>query len=246
MFKQLSAKIRDALISLAWPETCRLCGRVVDFNDGTACSECWIDEGITSLFFDKTVCSKCGLPLDQSSEEQSCARCEKFPFQASRSCGLYAGALKASVLFLKSHPHLCPRLRGIIARTFSINRDALRSDLVIPVPLHPARERERGFNQSSLIAKVIASRFDMRLDLRSLARVKHTERHRAGMDEIDRAKSVERAFRVAHPQRIEKAAVLIVDDVLTTGSTVAAASETLMEAGAARVAVMTITRAVRY
>lgn len=244
VFKRVSTKIRDALITVAWPQTCHLCGRMVEsFADGPVCAQCWTDPVITTFFFDKSVCSKCGLPLERASVRQSCGRCERFSFQAARSCGLYGGALKASVLFLKSHPHLCPRLTEIITRTFSINRNALSCDVVIPVPLHRKRERERGFNQSSLIAKVIASKFGIRFDLRSLLRIKHTERHRAGMDQIDRAKSVERAFTVARPRLIEKASVLLVDDVFTTGSTVSAASETLLEAGAARVAVLTITRA---
>ncbi len=244
MFKRVSTKIRDALITVAWPQTCHLCGQMVEsFADGAVCAECWTDPAITTIFFDKTVCSKCGLPLDRTSVRQSCGRCDGFSFHRARSCGLYGGALKASVLFLKSHPHLCPRLKGIISETFSINRAELSCDVVIPVPLHPVRERERGFNQSGLIAKVIASKFAIRLDLHSLSRIKHTERHRAGMDQIDRAKSVERAFTVGRPWLIEKASVLLVDDVFTTGSTVSAASETLIEAGAARVAVLTITRA---
>jgi ComF family protein len=244
VIKRVPTKIRDALIALVWPQECHLCGRAVEaFADGVACDRCWSDPVVTISFFDKPVCSKCGLPLDRSILGQNCGRCDQAPFHSARSCGLYAGALKASVLFLKSHPHLCPRLKGIIIETFSANRAALSCDVVIPVPLHPVRERERGFNQSSLIAKVIASKFDMAFDLGSLRRIKHTEQHRAGMDQIDRARSMERAFAVARPRSIEKAAVLLVDDVFTTGSTVAAATETLLEAGAARVTVLTVTRA---
>ncbi|MEW6210107.1 MAG: phosphoribosyltransferase family protein [Acidobacteriota bacterium] len=149
-------------------------------------------------------------------------------------------------MFLKTHPHICGRLAETICKTFTINRDALSCDVVIPVPLHPARERERGFNQSNLIAKTIASRFDLLLDTSSLLRTKHTERHRAGMDQIDRAKSVERAFAVARPRLMGKASVLVVDDVLTTGSTISAVSDALLEAGAERVVAMTIARVAEH
>lgn len=171
-----------------------------------------------------------------------CGRCSSAPFAAARACGVYSGALEASILFLKTAPHICPRLRAIIRRTFSEHHVALRSDVVMPVPLHRLRERQRGFNQAAIIAGLISRGFDLRFDDRSLTRIKPTERHRAGMDASDRAQSVERAFEVARPSLIEGASVLLVDDVFTTGSTICAAAQTLIEAGAQRVNVLTIAR----
>jgi len=112
----------------------------------------------------------------------------------------------------------------------------------MPVPLHRLRERQRGFNQATLIARVISRGFGLRLDDRSLKRIKPTERHRAGMDARDRAKSVERAFEVVRPRLIDGAQVLLVDDLYTTGSTIYAASRALIDAGAQRVNVLTIAR----
>lgn len=113
----------------------------------------------------------------------------------------------------------------------------------MPVPLHRSRERQRGFNQAAIIATLISREFGLRLDARSLTRVKPTERHRAGMDLTDRAQSVERAFEVVSPRLVEAASVLLVDDVYTTGSTICAASNCLLEAGASQVTVLTIARA---
>ena len=118
----------------------------------------------------------------------------------------------------------------------------LEGDVVAPVPLHRTRERQRGFNQAAIIAKIICREFDLPLDDRALARVNATERHRAGLDAIDRAQSVERAFKVTTPSMIEGQSVMLIDDVYTTGSTVAAASQALIEAGAQRVNVLTIAR----
>ena len=167
------------------------------------------------------------------------------PFACARACGAYAGALEANVLFLKSQPHLCRRLRHIVWRTYSANRNVLESDVLMPVPLHAARKRERGFNQAELIARALAADGHIQLDTRSLMRAKNTERHRAGMDEVDRAKSVERAFKVVRPERLKNRSVLLIDDVFTTGHTLGAAAQTLLDAGAARVRVLTIARVVK-
>jgi ComF family protein len=171
-----------------------------------------------------------------------CGMCSSTPIGAARACGVYSGAIEASILFLKTAPHICPRLRDIIRRTFFEHRGELRSDIVLPVPLHRLRERQRGFNQAAIIARLIARSFNLPFDSRSLSRIKPTERHRAGMDAQDRAQSVEGAFKLETPCLIAGATVLLVDDVYTTGSTICAASQALIDAGAQRVNVMTIAR----
>jgi ComF family protein len=227
----------------AYPEQCRVCGSAVEsYDDGVACEDCWLDSTITRTVA-APVCDKCGAEAcDQARAKELCGMCAAFPFSAARSSGIYAGALEANILFLKSHPHVCRRLREMIFRTFRDHQAALASDVVIPVPLYRARERERGFNQARIIAKLIARQFKLRLDDRSLIRSRPTERHRVGLDRVDRKKSVERAFSVARPRLVEDQSVLLVDDLFTTGSTVSAASKALIEAGARRVSVLTIAR----
>ncbi|HSE98496.1 MAG TPA: phosphoribosyltransferase family protein, partial [Blastocatellia bacterium] len=99
--------------------------------------------------------------------------------------------------------------------------------------------------QATVIAKLLRSKTCMALDEDSLVRIKHTGRHRAGMDAIDRARSVNRAFQVARPDRVAGSSVLLVDDLFTTGSTVESAATALLEAGADRVSVFTIARVVQ-
>jgi competence protein ComFC len=230
-------------MSLCYPEQCRVCGGGVDsYDDGVACEACWLDPAITKMT-GRDACHKCGGPLyGGPAARELCGRCGAFPFSAARCCGAYSGALEASILFLKSRPHVCRRLRAMISQTFSNHRAALSSDVVMPVPLHRERERERGFNQAQVIAKVIARDFHMPLDGRSLVRVRRTERHRVGLDAADRKKSVARAFAVARPASVDGMSVLLVDDLFTTGSTISAASNALLEAGARRVTVLTIAR----
>ena len=212
------------------------------------CNECWNDPALTRIL-DGSVCTKCGVPMpgsigstEERVPEKPCGMCSSLPFGALRACGIYSGGLEASILFLKDHPHICPRLCRIICRIFSSHRGALISDIIIPIPLHRARQKQRGFNQASIIARVIAREFGIRLEERALARVKPTERHRAGMDAADRAESVGRAFEVTRRRTVEGSSVLLVDDVHTTGSTVSAASRCLLKAGSTRVVVLTIAR----
>ena len=244
--------IRDGLLGLAYPEECRVCGGAVEsWDDGVACAECWNNPALTTIL-SGVVCHKCGASLapaphapvspTQPTPPRFCGMCPAAPFSAARSCGIYSGALEATILSLKIAPHICPRLRAIICRTFSDHDRALLSDLVIPVPLHRLRESQRGFNQAVLIARVVALEFGLEIDIRSLKRTKPTDRHRAGMDANDRAQSVNGAFEVVRPRLIAGASVLLVDDLYTTGSTITAASTALIDAGAERVNVLTIAR----
>lgn len=252
MLPRALRNIRDGLLGLTYPEECRVCGSAVEsWDDGVACAECWDDPALTKLLTG-SLCSKCGVPVATAiSDTQSsaptiagrlCGKCALAPFASARACGIYSGALEASILFLKVAPHICPRLRAILRRTFSEHHDTLASNVVMPVPLHRVREHQRGFNQAAIIAKLISREFGLRLDDLSLKRIKPTERHRAGMDANDRAQSVERAFEVLSLGLVDGQSVLLVDDVYTTGSTICAASQALINAGAQRVNVLTVAR----
>jgi len=237
--------IRDGLLGLAYPAECRVCsGSIESWDDGVACAECWDDPAITNLFVGD-LCAKCGAQLSgepATDQPRGCGMCGALPFTAARACGSYSGALEASILFLKVNPHISPRLRTLIYRTFSEHRAAIESEIVLPVPLHKLRERRRGFNQAAIIAELISREFRLRYDDRSLARTRATDPHRAGMDAADRARSVARAFEVVRPRLIAGASVLLVDDVFTTGSTISAATQSLIEAGARQVSVLTLAR----
>ena len=246
---------RDGILGLSYPSACRVCNSAIEsWNDGVACAACWDDPATTQIISGE-ICLKCGAPrgafaghsspkpgpVSPESELWTCG-CRLLPVSAARACGIYSGALEASILFLKSQPHVCRRLRVLVSQTFMRYRTALESDLVIAAPLHRLRQRERGFNQAELIAKVVSRDFEIPLDDGSLVRVRATERHRAGLDSVDRAESVEGAFEVARPRLIEGSSLLLVDDVMTTGSTISAIAKTLLESGARRVAVLTVAR----
>jgi ComF family protein len=240
-------KFLDAALALVYPQPCAVCDvRGVESRaDGPACAECW---AATRVFTGgETLCRKCGalavgtLPEEKRAEVR-CRRCDAEAFTAARACGLYEGALRASVLNLKREPFVPGRLARMLCDACA--RPPLdAATLVIPVPLHTERERERGFNQAALLGRVLAKRSGLRLDEWSLARVAHSERHRAGMDARARRESVKDAFAVVRPRLVEGESVLLVDDVFTTGATVSACACALLAAGAREVLVLTVARA---
>jgi ComF family protein len=240
-------RLFDAALALVYPQACAACGMsgVERRADWPACAECW---DATRLFEgDETLCWKCGALAggevpDEIKPTVRCRRCDSEEFTAARACGLYEGALRAAVLGLKRDPFVPPRLARML-REASRRAPLDTATLVLPVPLHPARERERGFNQAALLASAVAKGAGLPLDSWSLARVAHSERHRAGMDARARRESVEAAFTVTRSRLVRGESVILVDDVFTTGATASACARALLDAGARAVFVLTAARA---
>lgn len=116
----------------------------------------------------------------------------------------------------------------------------LQFDLLVPVPLHPKRERVRGFNQAALLAKEVGTGWGLRVGHRLLHRVRATEAQSGGRRE--REDNVKGAFVVARPDRVKDMRLLLIDDVFTTGATAGECAKTLLTAGAAEVGVYTLAR----
>ena len=241
----LADQLYDSALALVYPLACAACGRSVESrHDGVACAACW---RATRLFHDEDgLCWKCGAftraRVDQEKRESvRCRQCDEDAFTAARACGFYEGALRASVLALKREPSVAHRLARLM---FEAQQRAPinGANLIIPVPLHPDRERERGFNQAALLARELSRLSHVPIYEHSVIRLVHTERHRAGMDARARRESVANAFTVRHPRMIKGQRVLLVDDVFTTGATVSACAAVLKEAGAEEVFVLTVAR----
>lgn len=242
----LTSHAYDAALSLVYPQPCAICGRNVESrHDGVACAACWA--ATRSYGNEDTICWKCGaLSAARVSEERRqsvrCGRCDEDAFTLARACGSYDGALRASILQLKRQAHVPARLVSLVHELQQ--REPLNgAELIVPVPLHESRERERGFNQAAVIARELARVSGLPLEEHSFVRRMHTERHRAGMDAKARRQSVADAFTVRRNDLIAGKRVLLIDDVFTTGATVSACAETLMRAGAAGVLVLTVARA---
>ena len=236
----------DSLLTLAYPRACRICSRSVERRRfGVACEPCW--EATRIFADDETICWKCGLPAlaevaREFRDQVRCLRCDSQSFTAARAVGLYEGALRETLLLLKRQPYLSAHVEELLAAA------AMREPLntctrIIPVPLHPKRQRSRGFNQATVVAELLSKRLQLPLDEVSLVRVSITDKYRAGLDAKGRRDTVARAFEVRHPRLVANEDILLVDDVFTTGATVSACAEALIAAGAKNVFVITIARA---
>ena len=242
----LTSHAFDAALALVYPQPCAVCGASVESrHDGVACSRCW--EAAPLFRDDETLCWKCGAPSfakvnDDKSKTVRCGRCDDDSFTNARACGLYEGALRASILELKRGPHVTRRIAEQMLR-MQQRPPLLDADLIIPVPLHASRERERGLNQAFVLAQALPRLSHLPLHAHSLVRQSQTKMHRAGMDAKARRQSLADAFTVRHAKLMAGKRVLLVDDVFTTGATASACAAVLHEAGADKVFVLTMARA---
>jgi len=165
------------------------------------------------------------------------------PYAGARSFGYYTAELGKIIQGLKFHRRrnlvnlLGPLLTAVFFESWS--RDEF--DLVVPVPLHPKRKRDRGYNQSELLARSLARQIAVPHG-RSLIRIRPTL-PQVGLTDSERKENVRKAFRCSHSQQISKKRVLLIDDVMTTGATVASAAQALLDGGALRVSILTVARA---
>ena len=135
---------------------------------------------------------------------------------------------------------LAPFLARCMTEAWTAHAEDRRLDAVVPVPLHWLRAWQRGYNQAAILSRLIANKLQVN-NMTPLRRVRYT-RQQARMDLAQRQKNIHRAFAVVNRAAVKNQRLLLVDDVFTTGATLAAATTALLDAGAAGVAVLTIAR----
>ena len=192
-------------------------------------------------------CPCCGLPYHSGDEKgHLCAPClkERRYFEVHRTCALYEGALKEAIHRFK-YGGVFPLVSvfgDLLHPAFqNLTRD-YPVDVLVPVPLHIRKLRERGFNQALLLARELSKRTGIPYAERALKKIKDTP-FQITLKKHERRKNLTRAFQVKDREAIKGKAVMLVDDVYTTGTTVNECSRALHMAGADRVAVLTVARA---
>jgi len=205
---------------------------------------------------DSPLCPQCGVPFEtDQAVDHPCPQCTAHPFrfQAARAAGVYSDGWRAMIQHYKyqGRETMAIPLGRMLWRTLCRFWQPDRFDRIVPVPLHPRRRRQRGFDQAYQLVRewpVLARCSGIEpehdwIDTASLKRERYTP-PQTGLKKRERQANLRYAFRVTSKQRVAARRVLLVDDVLTTGATADACADALIRAGAADVTVLTLARTV--
>ncbi len=255
------SEISAALLSVLMPAGCRICESLLTRASRIPiCDECLASfQPIVSA-----VCDTCGNPIEgvtTGSQEPASGDGQKFlcpicmrkkhyekriyHFDRVRSWSLYDGTIVRAIILLKFE-NIDPLGRlfaGYLREMVAREAAAFEADVVVPVPLHRQRERERGYNQAALIARPLAKMLGAPYKSVLLTRTRpRPDKHVLSHDE--RWESVRGAFATRPGSQVDNLRVLLVDDVMTTGATLDSCAKALLDAGAKAVAGLTVARAV--
>lgn len=217
-------KILGGALNWIYPPVCVSCGK----PGAMICKDC-----LSALEpVGKHFCTVCGKPLKKG---RRCRRCRhtEFRFQACRAPYLYEGPASAMIKKLKygGCMSLIPVMTDHLADYWK--ELGWEADLIIPVPLSAKRRAERGFNQSELLGKAFSGRTGIPMKAAALVKVRDTKQQ-VGLDADQRRENLRDAF-LAEPAMVQGKRILLMDDVMTTGSTFAECSAVLLDAGAGSV-----------
>ena len=242
--------IAQGLFAALFPSDCRICNAPLEnISRLPVCDDCL--SAITPISGE--LCGICGERLsgEVASEVRLCTACEEErpAYSQAAAFGAYDGELRALIHLLK-YEQVLPAV-GVLGRMLA---GAIRklnlgdgSLLVVPVPLHASKRRQRSFNQSESIAHAALKELEgvsAQLDAGALKRVRPTV-SQIGLTRPQRRENIRGAFEVAHLSKVAGRSILLVDDVLTTGTTASECARILRKAGAKEVKVATVARTLK-
>jgi ComF family protein len=238
-----------SLIDLIYPPRCTICQAFLQDQNTLQgnqhlpfCQDCFKE--FTEI--KSPICSLCGRPFSEGVEQdrvcEDCLR-RRPSYDVARAPYLYDGALMTAIHELKyaQRTHLADSLGSLLASFAQTWIGELKGYLIMPVPLHPRRLRSRGFNQSLLLARCVASKTGSDLDFLSLRRTRFTK-PQTELTSEERKKNVRKAFEVVNPEAVKGKTIVLVDDVATTGSTLNECAKALKKAGADSVLCLVLAR----
>jgi ComF family protein len=226
---------RSALSDLFFPPICSFCGSP-DVDSGVnICPDCL--ESVRKL--GEPLCQQCGLPLPETAPgELFCGECliTSPAYDRARYGVKYKGAVQDAIKSLKygGALHAAAALSELLIEAFHRHYAAAEFDLILPVPIHRKKLRERGFNQVVVLAERLSRSVGIPLNRTSFVKSLDTP-PQASLPRQERLRNLRGSFRVARKDAINNKRILLVDDVATTGSTIREAAWTIKKAGGARI-----------
>ncbi len=243
------AEASDAVVSVFFPAGCRICeGLLKGARRVPICEECLSSFEAPP----EKKCEICGQTigwLAAEGEPLLCRACKQkaYAFERARSYSIYEGSLVKAILLLKWE-RIEPLAALFAERLAEVARregEFLTAEVVVPVPLHRDRERQRGYNQAGLISRPLARKLGLPHKAVLLMRTRPRPNKQVLTFE-ERWESVRGAFATRPGSQVDNKRVLLVDDVMTTGATLDACARALLNSGAKSVVALTVARASRY
>jgi ComF family protein len=234
----------SAGLAFFYPEICQLCGRRrATPGEGFVCTECK-DE---TRFIHAPFCRRCGRPYEGAiTNAFECANCRDLEmfFQSARSAVRAEGKVLDVIHRYKYQRALWfePFLAGLLIERAGPDLRQQPGAFLVPVPLHPAKQREREFNQADRLARRLGRALGW--PVKNVLRRTQVTRSQTLLSREERRANVRKAFAFNAPSRLAGERVVVIDDVFTTGATTSACAQVLLEAGAGEVCVWTVARGI--
>jgi len=243
MRNSLFTAVKHGVLDILFPPLCLTCNAHLTNKEKEShlCSACLQKIQFQTALF----CPECRARLPAPAGLPVQKICHRDAYMIGSATTYDNDVLKRLIWQLKyQNKKVAARALGKILGTFIQNlRYQFKNPVLIPIPLHPRRERKRGFNQSEIIARRVSEMLGIPFETRILSRVKLTSPQPETKSYEERAKNVEGCFEVRNSERIKGKQVILIDDVFTSGATMNEAVKTLRGAGARNVIAFTVTRA---
>lgn len=229
-------------LNFVLPATCLACDTFVEAGLAPAlCGDCWLD----LTFHTGPQCRTCATRVDAvfTAAELQCGVCLTAPpaYTSAKAAFVYDGAARTLILALK-HGSKRACASFLAGHMLAHLPNVLDQACLVPVPLHTARLRQRGFNQSLALAQHLGRLADVPVHVNAVQRIKNTP-SQGTMSRRHRARNVARAFHIPRPQVLAGRHVILIDDVITSGATANALAAICMKAGANSVCILAAARA---
>ncbi len=236
----------DAAAGFFYPNACQICGSErATAQEGYLCARCRSRPGAIR-FITAPFCQRCGLPYEgEITAAFECSNCRQMKLHfASARAAVVAGDFLLEIIHRYKYRRAIwfePFLADLLVRAAMPHLSAASWDLIVPIPLHPLKKREREFNQAERLAARLSVATSLPVHPRLLKRIEAT-RTQTMLTREQRSANVRHAFAFWGKKPLEGQRIVLLDDVLTTGATSSACAKVLLENGAGWVCVWTVAR----